>query len=173
MSVKTKIVFRDAEYSIEHLAPSQFACPSIEMQRDLIIEASFANHCYTRAFDGRLHKKEEIMLYESVDRPRVFCPDRYGLSHRLPQIVSSLPRHKVRQTYEGRNYVFSTVIDIAGAFYDVFFMLQKEHNGPADLRLTVESAYVRKARLDTGGTVRFTILAHHTYIGKRVKFARR
>jgi len=173
MSIKTEIRFRGREYSIRHLAPSQFACPCPELRRDLTVEALFANHCYTRTFDNAMHTRAEILLYESDDRPRVFCPGRHELSHRLPQIVSSLPGHKVRQTFEGRNYVFSTAIEVGGSTYDVFFMLQRQRKGTADLRLTVESAYIPDMRRPTAGTVRFTVLAHHTYVGKSVRFGER
>ena len=173
--MKDKITFRGVEYSIAHLAPMQFNCPCRVLGRDLIIVADFANHRYTRNFDPVLHDHGDIVHYDNPMRPRVFCLDRYALSAHLPGIVTTLPTKKVKQTFEGRNYVFSTTVGIGATIYDIFFMLQRSSVAAGtDLRLTVESAYSpANARRKTAGAIRFVILAHHVYVGKRIKFSPR
>jgi hypothetical protein len=61
---------------------------------------------------------------------------------RLPEIISKLPKSRVFQTAQSRNYVFVTTLNISNQYYEVYFMIQRADGvGGIDLRLTVESAY--------------------------------
>jgi hypothetical protein len=75
------------------------------MNRELIIDVAFANHCYTKQFIDGDHDPEQIILTEAKNRHRIFCPIRYELSHRLPDLIKVLPNSKVHQTPQQRNYV--------------------------------------------------------------------
>lgn len=120
----------------------QLVCPCPQIGRDLVIEVDFRSHCYPEKFDPDKHTQEQILLYDAPGRPRVFCPIRYGLSARLPDIICELPKSRVFQTAQIRNYVFVTTLDISNQYYEVYFMIQRaESVHGIDLRLTVESAY--------------------------------
>ena len=167
------VSYRGQIFSIDHLAPQVITCPCTGLDRELIILVSFANHCYTRSFDVNIHAKNDILLYDSPNRARVFCPTRHKLSFLLPKIVTDFPSKRVHQTTSKRNYVFSARIHDGRVTYNAFFMLQRApKTEAADLRMTIESAYPED-RIDVSGSVRFTLLAHHTYVGKSIRFAPR
>ncbi|OPY96833.1 hypothetical protein A5906_00485 [Bradyrhizobium sacchari] len=152
-------------------------CPCELIGRDLLIEVDFANHCYTEKFVEGVHTIEQILLTEAEDRHRVFCPVRYGLSKQLPDLIKELPKCRVHQTSQSRNYVFVVPLKLQGKPYEIYFMLQRSAGGTAfDLRLTVESAYID----DDGSNVRrrpnkirFVVLAHKVLTNQPVKFAPR
>lgn len=165
-----------SEHSIAHLSGMELTCPCKPIGRDLTIRVAFKNHCYTEDYDPEKHQPHEILITEAKDRYRVFCPIRYALSHRLPEILVRLPNEKVHQTAQVRNYVFVVPLEVDGQFYEVYFMLQRAAaNDKSDLRLTVESAY------PNGGTnirkrpnmIRFMVLAHKVLTNQPVRFAPR
>lgn len=171
------VVHDGKEISIDHLAPMTIVCPCEFMDRELLIDVSFANHCYTEKFVEGVHKIEQIILTEAKDRHRIFCPIRYELSHQLPALLSALPSSKVHQTSQQRNYVYVVPLEVQGKPYEIYFMLQRAaSDAAADLRLTVESAYV-----DEDGSnfrrrpnkIRFVILAQKILANQPVKFAPR
>jgi hypothetical protein len=162
--------------SIGHLAPTTIACPCKQIGRDLVIRVVFTHHCYTEKYDPGCHKPEQILFTDSPDHQRVFCPIRHGLSHKLPVLVTDLPRRRVHQTAQIRNYVYVVPLEIDNQWYEIYFMLQRAAAGDeADLRLTIESAY------PNGGTnirkrpraIRFAVLAHKVLTNQPVRFAPR
>lgn len=168
-----RIVHGGVTVSISHLAPVLFPCPCAAIRRDLVIRAIFSNHCYTKGFNPEQHSREQIVLYDSGNRPRVFCPVRHELSLQLPTVVCGLPNKSVHQTPERRNYVYTMPLEFEGRSYDVFFMLQRETRDGIDLRLTVESAYLKSGALilpKKPGKIRFTVLALRVFQGKPVQF---
>jgi hypothetical protein len=159
------IRYEGVDYPLGHLAPLLIACRCEPIGRDLAIRVTFANHCYTEAFDGTVHKREHIVLYDAPTRPRVFCPVRYGLSKRLPALVDELPTRKVHRTSSPReNYVYVVLLKEDNITYEIYFMLQRAQAGDGvDLRLTVESAYpvlVPTALPKRPHAIRFMVLAH-------------
>jgi hypothetical protein len=171
------VVHDGKEVSIDHLAPMTITCPCEPIGRELLIDVIFANHCYTEKFIDGVHEIEQIILTEAQDRHRVFCPIRYELSHQLPALIRELPNHKVHQTSQARNYVYIVALRIRNKPYEIYFMLQRAGvDSRADLRLTIESAYVD----DNGSNVRkrpnkirLMILAHKVLTNQRVRFAPR
>ena len=163
------------EHSIAHLAPMMISCPCEPIGRDLSVRVGFKNHCYTEAYDAEEHEEAEILIREGSD-VRVFCPIRYGLSKKLPGLVSAMPSKKVHQTGQSRNYVFVVPLEVEKQHYEIYFMLQRAaKDDAADLRLTIESAYangghnVRKRPR----TIRFAVLAHKVLTNQVVRFAPR
>jgi hypothetical protein len=77
--------------SIEHLAPMTIDCPCDPIGRALSVRVTFKNHCVTESYDPLRHDTSEILFRDGPGRHRVFCPTRYHLSHRLPQIMTGLP----------------------------------------------------------------------------------
>lgn len=171
------IIHEGEQLSIDHLAPMTIICPCAEAGRDLLIDVDFANHCYTKKFVEGFHAVEQILLTEARDRHRVFCPIRYALSKQLPGLIAELPKSRVHQTSQSRNYVYVVALKIEEKPYEIYFMLQRSARGAAsDLRLTIESAYID----DEGSNVRkrpnrirFMVLAHKVLTNQPVKFAPR
>jgi hypothetical protein len=169
------IVHQGQDISISHLAPFELMCPCPEV-RDLKIDIDFRNHCYTEKFDNTKHERSQIVLYDGP-HPRVFCPVRHGLSYKLPAIIKDLPTQRVHQTHERRNYVYVVPLQVDQRIYEVYFMLQRaEPNAPADLRLTVESAYpvaVPHVLPKRPNAIRFVVLARKIFLNQPVRFAAR
>lgn len=163
--MQTTIHHKGVDHSVEHLAPVVISCPCAPIGRDLAIRVAFANHCYTEAFDAARHERERIVLYDAPSRPRVFCPERYELSKKLPALIGELPSRKVNRTSSPReNYVYATLLKEDNLIYEIYFMLQRAQGGDSvDLRLTVESAYPvaqQSAVPKLPRAIRFTVLAH-------------
>jgi hypothetical protein len=163
--------------SIAHLAEDEIRCPCESINRELVIKVTYKNHCYTEVWNQEKHTREEILLYDSPDRPRAFCPIRYKLSFELPKLINELQKKRVYQTPEARNYVYVVSLTISNQIYEIYFMLQRAQSGDrADLRLTVESAYadtelpVTKKR---PRAIRFLILAQKVLMKQEIKFAAR
>lgn len=165
------------ELSIDHLAPTQIECPCAPIGRNLIIDVIFANHCYTEKYQEDLHQVENIVLTEAEDRHRVFCPIRYELSKGLPELIKALPDAKVHQTSQSRNYVYVVKLEVEDRPYEIYFMLQRaDKKAKADLRLTIESAYIDEngsAIRRRPNSIRFFVLAHKVLTNQHVKFAPR
>ena len=163
--------------SIAHLAGGEITCPCEVVKRDLVIRVAYKHHCYTEAFDEEKHSREEIIIYDSPERPRVFCPVRYKLSLELPALLKELPKARVFQTPEARNYVYVVSLTVSNQLYEIYFMLQRaQHEDKADLRLTVESAYPDEKRPITKkrpNAIRFLVLAQKTLMRQEIKFAAR
>jgi hypothetical protein len=171
------IVHDGKEVLIDHLAPMTIVCPCAPIGRDLVIDVMFANHCYTEKFNSDVHELEQIILTEAGGRHRIFCPIRYELSLRLPELIKALPKCRVHQTAQLRNYVYVVPLEIEDRPYEIYFMLQRAaSDSHADLRLTVESAYI-----DYDGSnirkrpnkIRFVILAHKILTNQQIRFAPR
>ena len=142
-----------------------------------MIGVIFRNHCYTEKFDPSRHTRDDILLYDAPNRPRVFSSSRYELSTRLPEIVSQLGGAKVYQTRQRRNYVYVTRLALPDLIYEVYFTLQRAENVPTmDLRLTVESAYPvaeASALPRRPHQIRFAVLAYKILRRQPVRFAPR
>lgn len=166
-----------SEVSIQHLAPGELTCPCEPIGRDLIIRVTYANHCYTEAFNSAVHTKEHIILYDAPDRARCFCPIRHKLSIELPELIKQLPSRKVHQTSSTRNYVFVVPLRLSNQIYEIYFMLQRaQPEDRSDLKLVIESAYPDVAPPvlpKRPNDIRFPVLAYKILAKQPVKFAAR
>jgi hypothetical protein len=163
------------EKSIAHLAPIIVPCPCPDIGRDIAIAVDFLGHCYTKAFDGAVHGKNEILFYDGGSRPRVFCPDRYQLSFQLPDLLRTLPGKKVFQTTVNRNYLYAVTLPVEGVIYEIYFMLKRDDE-ECDLRLIVESAYpvaAPSAMRKRPNQIRFNVLAYKILRNETVRFSPR
>src|SRR5207302_1417578 len=102
-----EIVINGEKFALGHMAQTVIHVPCQEIGREIVIGVTFTCHCYTEKFNSEKHKAEEVALYDSGGKPRVFCKVRHELSARLPEIIKSLPGKKVYQTAQQRNYVYS------------------------------------------------------------------
>lgn len=170
------ILYNGVPVQLGHLDDMLIRCPCKEIGRDIVIGVTFTTHCYTMKFDENVHAKEQIVAYDTGQRPRVFCEERYALSHRLPEKLLELPTRRVYQTAEQRNYVYVVPLELEGRIHQVFLMLQREKRDGKDLRLTVESAYPvpsLASQPKRPGEIRFHVLAHKVMCNKPVRFGAR
>lgn len=171
------IIHNGHEVSLAHLEPMTIKCPCQEIKRDLLIRVAFTSHCYTEAFDAALHARDQIVLYDSPQRPRVFCENRHRLSVYLPELVAKFPSQKVQQTFVQRNYVYEAKVELEAVPYEIYFMIQRaDSEKGVDLRLTVESAYPSEEVPDLRKRprhIRFSVLAYKTLARQPIKFSAR
>lgn len=160
-----------------HLAAMEIACPCKEIGRDLKIYVHFTTHCYTDHYDANKHSEDEIVCSDGDGRHRVFCPIRYALSPKLPELIAVIPKYRVHQTASRRNYVYIVPLQVDGQVYEIYFMLQRAASeDKADLRLTVESAYpvvTPTPRPKRPNDIRFAVLAFKVLRNEEIKFAAR
>jgi hypothetical protein len=173
----TPIVHNGQIVSLAHLGPMTIKCPCHEIKRDLNIRVAFTSHCYTEAFDKELHTRDQIILYDSPQRPRIFSESRHLLSAYLPDLVTEFPTRKVQQTFEQRNYVYEANIELGTVPYEIYFMIQRaDREKDVDLRLTIESAYPSEGLPDLRKRprhLRFSVLAYKTLMRQPIKFSAR
>jgi hypothetical protein len=172
---------RDRVYDMSHLDPFQFTALSAKVPRPLCINARFTNHCFSVTFDPAWHAANEPVIMDGRRR-RVFCPERYALSYRLPALIRGLaaPDARVHQTAARRNWMFAAIaeIPVAGTRYQIFFELRRsppERRRLQDLELVVESAYPADPERGTPnilGRVSFLLLAGSLYLGKPISTIR-
>lgn len=136
----------NTSYDLSHLDPVTFETPSIKLSRAILTRCWFTTHAFTEgASDGH----EGPILLDEGRRPRVFCPERYALSHHLPEAVRLLkdPDRYVSEGVHERNWLHRTDITLPvpakdAVTYQVFFAVKKAPRSAAyDVEMVVESAY--------------------------------
>lgn len=173
-------------YDLSHLDPVRFQVQSEKLRRAVIIRCRFSNHVFTRTLDSGTDSPGTPVIMDGV-RQRVFCPDRYQLSLRLPGAVMVLrdPHIYVRQTKARRNWLYVAVVELpptasAGAGqpatpvrYQMFFTVRKaskRDGAREDVEMVVESAYAEDpARpVELLGRALFAGLAAATVEGRQI-----
>lgn len=172
------LVINGTPIDLDHLEPLFLDCPTPDQSSELRINVRFSVHCFTEGGDD-LALLDPALLIMDHKTPRAFDQRRYDLSKNLPKIIGTLPKVKVHQTPERRNYLyFSTLTELVGMEYLTFFRLkkaQREHKH--HLELFVESAYPSATGTMSARrrphAIRFSILALKVYKGEAVRFAAR
>lgn len=133
-------------YDLAHLDPVTFSTPSARLRRPIRVWCWFTTHTYTEAAPAG-HVGPLVM--DEGRRPRLLCPDRFTLSHHLPDVVRLLadPDRYVWEGEHERNWLHRAEVDVADpsnglTTYQVFFALKKaERSSGQDVMMVVESAY--------------------------------
>jgi hypothetical protein len=127
---------------------------------------SFGLHTFTRSIEPH---DEDHEIYRDNREARTFCPNRYGRSFELPNIIRTLEKRRcefARGMAGLVNYV--TVETTDGERYAAFFDLRRFRKvGPAAVHLAVESAYVlaRDKPAPGRGRIHFHTLLGHVLRG--------
>jgi len=154
-----------------HLEPFEFRCVTEGRPAGAVIAVHFSNHCFTEAYDPEKHEGRPIVL-DGRERERAFCPVRYQLSLKLPDLVLALPESQVFLTPEA-NFVRVQLDD--GAEYRMYFNMRRvAPGGDHDLRMFVESAYPPDGRaLPTRRMqkVRFKVVVDKLLRNEKLRFA--
>ncbi len=134
------------------------------------LNVTFSIHCFTRG----AKQGEDIaaeLAYSDSRETRIFDPERYEQSKRLPEIVKTLGERKCHHDKHGNYYVFE-VEDEEGVkrYYSVFFTVSKAGK-KAGLNLYVTTAHMRPQPPYTKSVkpVRFSVIVHNIWTGKGLK----
>lgn len=164
--------FDGKEVALYHLEPHEFYCNTPDGNARKI-RVVYSPHVFTRGATDA-----EPASHVCFDN-RVYCPNRYRDALHLPSIIQDLPKTKVFQTWEERNYVYLTVdTPFRNDRYHVFFELKKS-GGKRDkhVLLRVESAYRASASgylpPKNPNSIRFSILIQNVIMGRAIRFPRR
>ena len=156
-------------YPLNHLHPFRIrvalpASPGWE-EIDIDLEVGFSMHTFTRA---RCDVDASGTIYSNARESRTFDDERFALSHRLPEVIKTLP---TRKCYHARNQNYlcteDTLLLGARSDYRVFFVLRRWPVGDAlsrrpCVRLIVQSAYATPpSRKGKEKPIRFRVLLHH------------
>lgn len=167
-----ELVIAGEHIDLSHLKPFTFVINSHLAKCDLRVHTTFSNHCFSQALSEENYPCNQAIIDPGSARPRQFCPIRYRLSQRLPDLIHALnhPKVKVWQTSAERNWCYSITIDDPYGPYHVFFELRRasrERRQWQDLHLVVESAYHQDdgCAPNLKGSMAFLLLCGKTYLG--------
>jgi|GEM_PF-5845322 len=98
---------------------------------------TFSNHVFTKSLT-KTSEPNNCDMYEN----REFCPERYGLSKLLPDLIKKIGDKQCKDTGKG-NYARFEVFDDSGETknYEIYFKVSKTRKGW--INITIQSAYVR------------------------------
>lgn len=167
-------------YDFLHLEPFTMRFTSERANRQLRINVRFSNHCFSYSPTNEEERKAPYQLFDHNEKERVFCPVRYKLSLKLPNIVRSLnnQRCKVYQTAAKRNFNYSLQVDDPKGPYHLFFEVSKatgKSSQMQDVNMFVESAYHEEPIGNSPnllGKIGFHVLCTNIYLKKPVSTKR-
>lgn len=165
-------------YTFEHLNPFTMRFSSISARRTLRVNITFSNHCFSFSpAEGGVYD-DELKLVDHGNRPRIFCPIRYRLSKRVPEIVRSLNNDRcyVWETKTTRNFNYSIEIDDPEGPYHLFMKVTRSTNlKQQEVSVFIESAYhedPEKGPPDLLGRMKFHTLCSNVYLCKKTSTKR-
>jgi hypothetical protein len=173
-----------ARYFIDHLQQETFVVVLPASAQNARIEATirveYTSHCVSYGPKAGAMIDFSVIgierrLFDHRGVARAFCFDRHGWSLSLPMIVKTLAERKCYFTGRGNWFVVEDIDDYGATVeYEVFFFLRRDSG--QNLRLVIESAYVRKAGSEaTGakknrrGVVRFKVMVAKHLRGESVR----
>jgi hypothetical protein len=148
-------------YDLTHLDPKRFtvtlpAKPGYEAVQ-IEIRVGYMSHAFSK---GCLDNCQPHAEYSGEGDPRVFCPERYALSLRLPDFINAIGDKSCYESNHrnGSHFVVENVEGLPqGCEYWVFLEMVRVEDRV--VRLRVRSAYVgernRAPRARGGQSVRF------------------
>lgn len=148
------ITIQGTVYDMAHLNPFRFTV-TVE-GRDYVVGVEFSAHCFTEELKD--HHTPDYR-YTHDEETRAFDIERHRLSHQLPIIIGNLDRHPVYHTHRGTFLLFR-MVDSEGASvpYLAFFDAIKASNKNEDVRLIVQSAYMKPNMAERASPVKFSTL---------------
>lgn len=138
-------------------------------ERRYRVKVEFGHHCFTRGL--RDEDPDELIYPEPRQDLRAFDPERWALSHQLPELIRDLMTREVRHTNHG-NFLTIELTDLNGepVEYEVYFNVTKTGK---QLYLVVSSAFPRDpARLGARAqrrTMKLALILHNVQVGKPIR----
>lgn len=155
-------------HTLVYVQPSKGKLP----ERQYAVDISYSLHCFTHGIeDGE--DPDGCLLYGDGRETRVFDFKRWELSRYLPGILQALMERKCYHTGRG-NFFAVEVVDHVGnkVNYEVFFTAYKPAGKKANLRLVVQSAYVRDwvhSNRPHTKAIRFGVILFNVLNGKEIR----
>ncbi len=145
-------------------------------EREYAFVVEFSSHCFTRGPNKHrgetLNDVDRALHYKDSRDTRIFCFQRYKLSHRLPDIAREITYKSCYHTGKGNFFVVELVNDNdEKQEYEVYFKVSRASKGK--LRLYIESAYIRDSQHGSSQPIRkkikFFVIAFNVKSGKPIK----
>jgi len=169
VSLPKCVTIAGVDYLLDHLANSvrvmRIPANSRMPERAVSLAISYGLHCFTRA--AELGERENVS--DGRER-RVFAVDRYDLSHQLPGILDSLESRKCFHTAYS-NFFTVEYVNQSGVKQDyvVYFRTWRSGTKDAgDVRVHVESAYLRSDAPKWKKPIRFKVIVANTFTKKPI-----
>ncbi len=163
-------------YDLSHLYPFYWHYTARagkgHLARTYKFQVSFSMHCFTRKPLADEKIAADLWYVGPVEQ-RLFCFDRYELSHQLPEIIRSLGERPCWHTHHGNFFTIELTSQNGQKIeYEVYFDVTRATR-KGWLNLVVESAYVRTE--DHASTrpkkrkIRLDVIAHNKQTGKTIR----
>ena len=172
------IVIGDNTYTFAHLSPFTMRFASLSARRELRVNVTFSNHCFSFSPEDNIVYPNSHHLLDQGGKPRIFCPIRYRLSKDLPELVRSLNNDKcyVWETKTRRNYNYSLeIVDPFGP-YHLFMKVSRSTNlRLQEVSVFIESAYhedPEKGSPEVVGRIKFHTLCSNMYLNRKTSTRR-
>nr|VFK15344.1 MAG: hypothetical protein BECKLFY1418C_GA0070996_101438 [Candidatus Kentron sp. LFY] len=174
----TAFTYQGTNYELSHLHPFEWSyvveASENRLKRAYKFQVEFSMHCFTRRPRSDESVPEDLWYRDSVEE-RVFCFDRYQLSHRLPAIIKELGSRKCMHTSGKNSFLTTELITKKGKEieYEVYFNVTRAHRGGGWLNITVKSAYERtqnhpSKKPKRKRRIRFDVIAYNRQLGKEI-----
>lgn len=159
-------------YDLSHLHPHlwEIIIPKKGKLDELTLNVavSYSIHCFTRTQEEGEQVAPE-WLYSDSRESRVFDTQRWELSKKLPEIISTLQTRKC--IHSGREEFITIEVFEQGRRiqYAVFFTVTKGGKTEADLNLYINSAYELTRIIARPKPVRFHVILANRYRNRAIK----
>ncbi|WP_312266244.1 hypothetical protein [Neisseria sp.] len=184
MNVFSKFKYKDTVYDLTHLKP--LTCEYIQSPNEkgqsekryrCIIE--FSTHCFTKGPNTRKNETladfDPALHYITEKETRIFCFDRYYVSHQLPEILREIDKRHCFFTSADDKFLTVSLIGKDGKEidYEIYFSLRRAKEKKYDVHIFINSAYIRDKNY--GGVqpsrkkVSLFVLLHNTLMNKKIK----
>ena len=142
-------------YDVSHLDPFTF---SLAVGADrFTIAVEFSCHCFTQKLDPTRHSPD--LHYQHGIELRAFDIDRHGLSLMLPNKIRTFGNRTVYHTKHGSFFFLNDHRTPQGNIpYVGFFRAFRPKKQGIDVRLYIDSAYLKSGMTQWASPVKFTTL---------------
>ena len=167
-----------ATYDLSHLHPFTIkleqAAKKDNPKRIYTFDVEFSLHCFTKS---ALADYESTLLYKDNRESRVFCFERYTLSLQLPSIIADIHTKFCSHTGKGNFFIIELINDSGTTIeYEIYFDIKKSSSKAQNLKLFIQSAYVRNTASmpyrHRTKKISFFVIAHNRTIEKPIKAPR-
>nr|VFJ69067.1 MAG: hypothetical protein BECKDK2373B_GA0170837_12322 [Candidatus Kentron sp. DK] len=172
--------YRGTTYDLSHLDPFQWRYTTTTNEKRpgcaYTFQVTFNMHCFTREpLSGERASKD--LWYKGPKEKRIFCFERYELSHRLPAIIRGLQDRECYCIPHSNFFVIDPFYGAGGRSmeYEVYFRVPRANGAGREkgrLRLIVQSAYRRTRDYETTQPKKILIaldeIAHGKLRGEKI-----
>lgn len=163
--------FDCVRYTVEHLDRFEYKVEDM-LGNTYTCKVEFSCHCFTKECEfGDL----EDQFYYWNDEKRTICMDRYNKSKSLPDIIKNqLPHIKVHRLHH-KNFFIVKAHNSDGKIepYTIFFNVMKSKERDIDIKIIINSAYVKPKMITEAYAIRFDNLLRLKYNEQEINLIRK